>query len=93
MTQWSEYYNSFNFVAFYNFLVDYFEEFHSDPSETSRYSSLLVELVCFHLPALLLIICYLIPSFSQVFPQHVTSTTDSTESYDLHAAQQDESYD
>jgi len=43
--------------------------------------------------ALLLIIRYLIPPSSQVFPQHVASTTDSTESYDLLAAQQDEDYD
>jgi hypothetical protein len=43
--------------------------------------------------ALLLIIHYLIPPFSQVFPQHVASTTDSTESYDLLTAQQDEVYD
>ena len=40
--------------------------------------------------ALLLIIRYLIPPSSQVFPQHVASTIDSTESYDLLAAQQDE---
>lgn len=39
------------------------------------------------------IICYLTPSSSQVFPQHIASTTDSTESYDLLAAQQDEDYD
>jgi hypothetical protein len=30
------------------------------------------------------------PSSSQIFPQHVASTTESTESYDLLAAQQDE---
>ena len=40
--------------------------------------------------ALLLVIHYLIPPSSQVFPQHVASTTDSTESYDLLASQQDE---
>jgi len=43
--------------------------------------------------ALLLIIRDLIPPSSQVFPQHIASTTDSTESYDLLAAQQDEDYD
>ena len=43
--------------------------------------------------SLLLIICYLIPPSSQVFPQHIASTTDSTESYDLLAAQQDEDCD
>ena len=45
--------------------------------------------------ALLLVIHYLrlIPPFSQVFPQHVASTTDSTESYDLLTAQQDEDCD
>ena len=42
--------------------------------------------------ALLLIICYLIPPSSQVFPQHVVSTTDSTKSYNLLAAQQDKAY-
>jgi hypothetical protein len=41
---------------------------------------------------LLLVLHYLIPSSSQVFPQHIASTTDSTESYDLLAAQQDEDY-
>jgi hypothetical protein len=46
----------------------------------------------FSLP-LLLVIHYLIPPSSQVFPQHVASTTDSTESYDLLAAQQDEDCD
>jgi hypothetical protein len=43
--------------------------------------------------ALLLIIRYLIPLSSQVFPQHVATTIDSTESYDLLAVQQDEDYD
>jgi hypothetical protein len=43
--------------------------------------------------ALLLIIRYLIPPSSQVFPQHVATTIDSTESYDLLAVQQDEDYD
>ena len=43
--------------------------------------------------ALLLVIPYLIFPSSQVFPQHVASTTDSTESYDLLAAQQDEDCD
>ena len=42
--------------------------------------------------ALLLIIHYLIPPSSQVFPQHVATTIDSTESYDLLSAQQDEDY-
>ena len=43
--------------------------------------------------ALLLIIHYLIHPSSQVFPQHVATTIDSTESYDLLTAQQDEDYD
>lgn len=73
-TQWSESYNSFSFVAFYNFLVDYFEEFRNDSSK-KRVNTLL--------------------SWwnRQVFPQHVATTADSTESYDLLTAQQDEDYD
>ena len=47
----------------------------------------------FSLALLLFVICHLIPPSSQVFPQHVVSTTDSTESYDLLAAQQDEDCD
>ena len=41
---------------------------------------------------LLLIMRYLIPPSGQVFPQHVASTTDSTKSYNLLTAQQDEDY-
>lgn len=73
--------------------MDYFEEFRNDLSK-KRVNTLLSwwNRYVFQV-ALLFIVCYLNPPFSQVFPQHVASTTDSTESYDLLAAQQDEDYD
>jgi hypothetical protein len=75
--------------------VDYFEEFRNDASKI-RVNTLLSWWNRYVSLALLLasVIHYLIPPFtSQVFPQHVASTADSSESYDLLAAQQDEDYD
>ena len=75
--------------------MDYFEEFCNDPSK-KRVNALLSwwnQYVFTHSITCNSLSDPVIHPSSQVFPQHVASTTDSTESYDLLAAQQDEDCD
>jgi hypothetical protein len=77
-TQWTEEYNSFNFPAFYNFVIDFFEEA-SGTQAKCRVEKLLAWWTKY-MPHIFHGMEALINGCRQVFPHHVATSSNSRKS-------------
>jgi len=77
-TQWTEEYNGFNFPAFYNFIVDFFEE--ASGTQAKRRVEKLLAWWTKYMPLVFHRMEVLMNGYRQVFPHHVATTSNSRKS-------------